>query len=133
MTKPDCLGSFSLKSAKRRNLPALISLAGFVSLLFLSGLPIITDSKSRNYEAEKADLQARMKRVHAVLAKKKREEMGIANAVRQVDQELDRTGRELDQKTRDLKRAQTQEAFYQKKLGGRPKSLSTTRASIRTG
>ncbi len=134
MAKLTFLGSFKAINAQKRKMPAFILLAGLFFFLFLIQPPVVTTSKSsnRNIAKEQADLQQRMKKLRSVLSKKKREEMGIANVVRQVDMERERTGRALDQKTRDLKRAQAQEVYYQKKLDEATQKFSDYRGKYKS-
>ncbi len=101
------------RAASRRRITQAV-LSAFVLLAILaSPFPL---RAARNLDAEKSNLENRLRRVRQALARKKLEEKGVAAQFRKIDEELTVTRRELERKIRDLNRARAQEAFYQKKL-----------------
>ncbi len=87
--------------------------ASILLSLLAASIPV---HAARNLDAERSNLQDRLKKIKHLVAKKKKEKRGVAAQFKQIDQELSVTRRELENKIRDLNRARAQEAFYQKKL-----------------
>ncbi|HOX28227.1 MAG TPA: peptidoglycan DD-metalloendopeptidase family protein [bacterium] len=91
----------------------------FVFIL-MSFLPVLTmqtlTADTKALEREKKALEKRRRMVKYQLAKKRLEEKGIAYQFQKIDEELEKTGNELNKKSRDLEKARGEETYYQKQL-----------------